>query len=422
MRKTLAMLLAGGKGTRLNILARLRAKPAVPFGGIYRIIDFTLSNVMHSGLTRVGILTQYKPLSLMEHIGNGQAWDLVGRTREAKILPPSTGEKDSDWYKGTADAIAQNMDYIKGHKPERVLILSGDHIYKMDYSLMVKYHKDKGADLTIAMMEVPIKDAHQFGIAITDSNDRIVDWEEKPKEPKSNLASMGIYVFNSEALYKYLGPERCGNDFGKEIIAKMINEAKVYAYRFKGYWRDVGTLQSYWDANMDLLDPNSGIELEKWCVRTNMDVGRIGDRAPARILKGAKVVDSIISPGCVIEGEVTNCIISPGVIVKKGALLHGSVIMHDVVIGENATIDNTIIDKDVVIGNNCLIGHGSSTVPNERFPSHLSTGLTIIGKGSVIPEGTKIGRNVIMYPMVKANKVPKEVPAGATIESELGLF
>ncbi len=422
MRKTVAMLLAGGKGTRLNILARMRAKPAVPFGGIYRIIDFTMSNVMNSGFNHVGILTQYKPLSLMEHIGTGHAWDLVGRTRDAKILPPRTGEKDSDWYKGTADAIAQNLDYIRGHKPERVLILSGDHIYKMDYSKMVKHHKDKNADLTIAMMEVPIKDAHQFGIGITNSEDRIIEWEEKPKEPKSNLASMGIYVFNSESLYKYLGPERCGNDFGKEIIAKMINEANVFAYRFKGYWRDVGTLQSYWDANMDLLDASSGIELEKWGVRTNMDVGRIGDRPPARVLAGAKVVDSIISPGCVIEGEVSNCIISPGVIVKKGALLHGSVIMHDVVVGENSTLDNIISDKEVVIGKGCLIGYGSSEVPNQRHPTHLGTGLTILGKGAVIPDGTKIGRNVIIHPLVKATKVPKEVASGTTIEGELGLF
>ncbi|MGC9060545.1 MAG: glucose-1-phosphate adenylyltransferase family protein, partial [Thermoplasmata archaeon] len=346
MKGTVGMLLAGGVGSRLSILAKKRAKPAVPFAGMYRIIDFTLSNACNSGVNVLGILTQYKPLSLMDHIGSGSAWDYIGRTRIAKILPPRTAEKEFDWYRGTADAIYQNMGFVRDFNPERVLILSGDHIYRMDYSELVNYHKEKNADLTIATMEVPLSEAGRFGIAILDERGKIVEWEEKPKEPKSNIASMGIYVFDTNVLESVL-EKKLGVDFGKDIIGWMIKNYNVYAFPFKGYWRDVGTIQSYWEANMDVLNENSGLKIEDWNLRTNLSEMRKGDRGPAYVGAHGSVLNSIVSPGCVIEGKVVHSVLSPGVVVKKGAFVHDSVIMHDCVIGANAVIETVIMDKNV---------------------------------------------------------------------------
>ncbi|MDZ7261170.1 MAG: sugar phosphate nucleotidyltransferase [candidate division KSB1 bacterium] len=420
MRDTLAMLLAGGEGSRLNVLAHLRVKPAVPFGGIYRIIDFTLSNVMNSGLTHVGILAQYRPYSLMKHVGIGAPWDLVGRTRELKILPPQKGTKDSDWYKGTADAIAQNLDYIHRHKPKRVLILSGDHIYHMDYTTLVEFHQQKGADLTIAMREVPLEEAHHFGIGIVDQQDRLIAWEEKPAVPSGNLASMGVYVFNTDFLLHCLAT-RTGHDFGKNIIPRVLQH-KVYAYRFEGYWQDVGTIKAYWEAHMDLLDKNSGLDLNAWGVVTNFEEeDRKGDRPPVRFGTTTRVTESILSCGAVIEGEVYRSVLSPGVRVAKGARVSHSVIMHDTVIGKGAVVDRAIIDKNVVIGDQASIGFGPGDTPNQKFPDHLFNGLTVIGKNATIPPGTKIGRNCIIFPEVTARHFrEKELPCGSTIEVEDG--
>lgn len=398
MKKTLAMLLAGGVGSRLNILAHARAKPAVPFGGLYRIIDFTLSNARNSGIINVGVLTQYKPLSLMEHIGSGEPWDFVGRMRGAKILPPRTGEKDSDWYKGTADAIRQNIDYIRNFDADQVLVLSGDHIYYMDYSKMVDFHKSRGADLTIAMMRVPWEETRHFGIATVDEHDRILTWEEKPKQTKSNLASMGVYVFNTDFLYHCLRtiPE---HDFGKHVITEVIKTHTVYAYPFTGYWRDVGTLFAYWDANMDLLRPGSGLDLSRWKVYTNLEEeGRFGDRPPTRILSGANVVNSIVAQGCVIEGEVRNSVLSPGVRVGKGAVVSDSVVMHDSVIEQDAKLSFVIADKLTRFRSGCRVGFGDRTQPNRRFPGHLSEGLTIVGKLATVPPQVTIGCNCIIHP------------------------
>ncbi|HHD56689.1 MAG TPA: glucose-1-phosphate adenylyltransferase, partial [Desulfobulbaceae bacterium] len=286
----LVLLLAGGIGSRLNILVGHRAKPAVPFGGLYRIIDFALSNVMNSDLTRVGVLTQYKPLSLMRHIGTGAAWDFTGRTRGVKILPPRTGEKDSDWYRGTADAIRQNIDFILANPSEEVVILSGDHIYHMDFDAMIQYHRHKDADVTIGMMVVPKSEIHQFGAGIVDSENRIIDWEEKPEIPRTNLASMGIYVFDTKYLLRVLSRDKQEIDFGMHIIPRGIEEDRVFAYPFYGYWRDVGTIQSYWQTNMDVSRPGSGITPEKWGIRPNPEAeGRPMDRAPARFLSGCAV-------------------------------------------------------------------------------------------------------------------------------------
>lgn len=416
MRKTLAMLLAGGVGSRLNVLARLRAKPAVPFGGIYRIIDFTLSNVMNSGLDNVGILTQYKPYSLMKHVGTGAPWDFVGRKRGAKILPPKTGEKDSDWYQGTADAIAQNLDYIERHSPENVLVLSGDHIYYMDYRSIINFHEQTGADVTIAVREVPVENAHQFGITNIDEENKIISWEEKPSKPKSNLASMGIYVFNTEFLIRAF-ENRQGHDFGKHIIPDSIVSHRVMAFRFHGYWQDVGTLQSYWNANMDILDPNSGLRLREWKCRTNVEEdGLLGDRPPSYIGCCAKIINSIISPNCTIEGEVHHSVLSPGVKVKKGVVIRDSVIMHDCIIGENSCLDYVIIDKEVRIAPDCHVGISEIKCLNYQFPNHLPLGLTVIGKNSDLPSGLRIGRNCIINPMTQADQfATSSLACGTTI-------
>ncbi len=417
MRKTLGMLLAGGVGSRLNILAAYRAKPAVPFGGLYRIIDFTLSNAKNSGMLNLGILTQYKPLSLMDHIGNGEAWDLMGRMRGAKILPPRTGAKDSDWYKGTADAIRQNLDYIQNFNSERVLILSGDHIYHMDYSAMVEFHKSRNADLTIAMMRIPIEQAHHFGMGITNDNAQIVDWEEKPKKAKSDLASMGVYVFETDFLYYCLNaiPE---HDFGKNIIPHAIANHRVFAYPFSGYWRDVGTLHAYWDANMDILRPDSGLDLAAWQTYTNLEEeGRSGDRPPTRVSTGAVVENSVIAQGCMIDGAVTNSVLSPGVVVEKGARVENSVLLHDCVIKEGAQLSYVIADKLSHLGRGCKVGHGDRTKPNRKNPDHLKEGLTVIGKLARVPENMSVGCNCIIHPKVTEScYAGKDVSDGQTIE------
>jgi len=394
----LVLLLAGGIGSRLNLLVGHRAKPAVPFGGIYRIIDFSLSNVMNSGLTRVGVLTQYKPLSLMAHIGDGSVWDFTGRTRGIKILPPRTGEKDSDWYKGTADAIRQNIDFILDNPSEQVVILSGDHIYRMDFAAMLSYHQYKKADITVGMMVVPKSDIHQFGAGIIDSENRIVDWEEKPKVPRTNLASMGIYIFDTKYLLHTLAQDRHDVDFGMHIIPRAINEDRVYAYPFYGYWRDVGTIQSYWETNMEIIRENSGLEPEAWEIRPNPQwAGRSTDRPPARFQRDCVVSTSLIASGCVIEGTVINSVLSPGVWVRKGATVSNAVIFADGVIGENAVVDLAILDKGVQVGAGAVVGHGDNmTLANRDYPKHLYTGISLIGQKATIPAGAQIGRNCIV--------------------------
>ncbi|MEW5759738.1 MAG: sugar phosphate nucleotidyltransferase [Candidatus Thermoplasmatota archaeon] len=399
--KVLAMLLAGGVGSRMNVLASVRAKPAIPFAGIYRLIDFTLSNIMYSGIESVGILTQYKPLSLMDHIGDGKAWDFVGRKRKAKILPPRTGEEASDWYKGTADAIYQNIDFIKDNKTDDVLILSGDHIYKMDYSDVLNFYKEKDADLVVCMIKVPIKEASRFGIGEMDSENRIVGWEEKPQNPKTNLASMGIYVFNTDLLLTRL-KEKPMLDFGRDAVKRMIEKDRVFGYLFDGYWRDVGTVVSYWEANMDAIDRTSGLDLEKFQVRTNLEYG-IGDLPPALIKKDAVVKNSLISPGCIIEGKVYNSVLSPNVYVMEKATISNSIVMHGSSIGNCAKISKGIIDKNVKVGSNVSIGFGEE-VENKKFPTHIYDGLVLIGKNVCISKNVEIGKNTIVYPFKNVNE------------------
>lgn len=401
----LVLLLAGGVGSRLNILVGHRAKPAVPFAGIYRIIDFSLSNVMNSGLTKVGILTQYKPLSLMRHVGGGEAWDFTGRTRGVKILPPRTGESESDWYKGTADAIRQNIDFLEANPSEEILILSGDHIYHMDFDAMITYHRFKKADVTVGMMVVPKSQIHQFGAGIVDTENRIIDWEEKPEAPRTNLASMGIYVFRTKYLLRMLENDRKEIDFGMHILPRSIENDRVFAYPFYGYWRDVGTIQSYWEANMDVIREDTGISPQEWGIRPNVSAdGRPMDRAPARFITGSSVRSSMISAGCTIEGTVINSILSPGVHVKKGAVVKDSVIFEDSIIEEGAVVDLAICDKRVHVGEKALVGHGDNKdVVNRVYPKHLYTGITLIGKQAEIPPLVQIGRSCIVAPGCKTS-------------------
>lgn len=410
MRDSLAMILAGGVGSRLNILVSHRAKPAVPFGGIYRIIDFALSNCMHSGIDHAAVLTQYKPLSLMRHIGTGAAWDFIGRTREVKILPPRTGDQASDWYKGTADAIRQNMDFIEAHFSKEVLILSGDHIYQMDYRDMVRHHREAGAKVTVAMMSVPWELTSQFGIGIVDAAGRIVEWEEKPKKAKSNLASMGIYVFDTEYLLRSLRATS-EEDFGHHIIPKALRDGELFSYHFNGYWRDVGTVQAFWEANMDILDPSSGLDLSNWGVCTNMDEeGLVYDRPPMNIAESANVINSVISAGCVVKGRVVNSILSPGVVVEAGAEVISSVLMHDTFVGQGARVQHVISDKNVRFAEGCRVGvsqlHDRSCPANSLYEKHLKSGLTLIGKNAEVPGGARVGGNCIVLPNVRESDWP----------------
>jgi glucose-1-phosphate adenylyltransferase len=400
---TLVLLLAGGVGSRLNVLVKTRAKPSVPFAGLYRIIDFSLSNVMNSGMKKVGVLTQYKPLSLMRHLATGEPWDFTGRSRGVKILPPSTGFMDSDWYKGTADAIRQNLSFIKANPSEEILVLSGDHIYQMDLYAMIEFHRQKNADITVGMMIVPESLIHQFGTGITNDEGRIIEWEEKPKVPRTNLASMGIYVFNTEYLLKLLAEDKEMVDFGIHLIPKAIARDNVFAYPFDGYWRDVGTIQAYWEANMDLLKDDSEISPETWGIRPNPESEQLfADRIPARFAAGSKVSRSMISAGCVIEGEVVNSVLSPGVKVGPGCRVTDSIILHDCVIEEGATVDLAVMDKQVTVGKGAVIGTGDNkNVPNSKYPGHLYTGISLVGKEAEIPPGTTIGRNCIINPWCK---------------------
>ncbi|MGB9720830.1 MAG: glucose-1-phosphate adenylyltransferase family protein [bacterium] len=415
----IALLLAGGVGSRLSILAKLRAKPAIPFGGIYRIIDFTMSNIANSGIDVVGVLTQYKPLSLMEHIDNGRPWDLFGKTRLVEILPPKTGEDISDWYKGTSDAVFQNLGFLEDFSPEMVLVLSGDHIYYMDYNTLITYHKDRKADVTIGLIHVPIKQAHHFGIASIDKNGWVVDWIEKPKKPKSNLASMGIYLFNGKILKNALreSARKGGVDFAKDIIPLLLkNKRRILGYEFSGYWRDVGTIDAYWNCNMDLLNPDSGLNIENWNIRTNLFVrGEIGAKPSAYIGKNARIINSLVSSGCIIEGTVENSIISPGVIIDRDARVIDSIVFHNTIIKEKALLHKVIIDKNVKIGANTIIGSGRSK-SNITLGINLSTGITVIGKNAIIPDKIVIGKNCIISSNLNLRKTSvTRVNSGSTL-------
>ena len=387
-KECVAMLLAGGQGSRLYTLTETMAKPAVQFGGKYRIIDFPLSNCVNSGIDTVGVLTQYQPLVLNEYIGNGEPWDLDKSSGGVHVLPPYQGKKGSDWYKGTANAIYQNINFIKRYSPKVVLILSGDHIYKMNYSKMIREHIRNNADCTIAVLTVPMDQAKRFGILNTDKNNKILDFEEKPANPKSNKASMGIYVFSTDVLINYLEMDEqdkeSSNDFGKNIIPKMLADGKkMYAYDFEGYWKDVGTISSLWESNMDLLGKNPAFNLfdKSWRIYYRHE-----QEPPQRINAGADVQNSFVTEGCNISGKVYNSVLSNGVIVEKGAMVKDSVIMSGVVVKSGAVVDFAIIDHDTVIDKDAEIGDGKD---NNKSP-------IVLGADLVIPKKTKITGNIIV--------------------------
>ena len=391
-KEMIAMLLAGGQGSRLGVLTAKVAKPAVAFGGKYRIIDFPLSNCINSGIDTVGVLTQYQPLRLNAHIGIGIPWDLDRNIGGVTVLPPYEKSSNSEWYTGTANAIYQNIDYMDSYNPDYVLILSGDHIYKMDYEVMLDYHKANSADITIAAMPVPIEEANRFGIVITDNDNRINDFEEKPENPRSNLASMGIYIFSwkvlKEALIKLKDQRNC--DFGKHIIPYCFGRGdRVFAYEYNGYWKDVGTLGSYWEANMELIDiiPVFNLYEEFWRIYTKSDT-----LPPQYISEDAKVDRSIIGEGTSVSGQIFNSVIGSGVVIEKGAVIRDSIIMKNTVIGENTMIYKSIIAENVVVGSGCEIGVGDEA-PSKLDDKIYSFGLATIGENTIIPDNVLIGKN-----------------------------
>ena len=388
----IAMLLAGGQGSRLGVLTANLAKPAVSFGGKYRIIDFPLSNCINSGIDTVGVLTQYQPLRLNTHIGIGIPWDLDRNNGGVTILPPYEKSENSQWYTGTANAIYQNLKYMESYNPDYVLILSGDHIYKMDYEVMLDFHKENNADVTIATMPVSMEEASRFGIVIADDDGKINDFEEKPEKPRSNLASMGIYIFSwpvlRDALISLKDQQSC--DFGKHIIPYCFkNNRQIYAYEFNGYWKDVGTLGSYWEANMELIDliPEFNLYEEYWKIYTKNDV-----IVPQYIADEGHVERCIMGEGTECFGHVQNCVIGANVQIGRGAVIRDSIIMRDTVIGDNVTIDKSIIAENCKIGSNVELGFGDEK-PNVLNENIYGFGLVTIGEDSVIPDGVKIGKN-----------------------------
>ena len=391
-KEMIAMLLAGGQGSRLGVLTAKVAKPAVTFGGKYRIIDFPLSNCINSGIDTVGVLTQYQPLRLNTHIGIGIPWDLDRNVGGVSVLPPYERSTNSEWYTGTANAIYQNLEYMETYNPDYVLILSGDHIYKMDYKIMLDYHKANNADITIAAMPVPMEEASRFGVVVTDKDSRITEFEEKPEHPKSNLASMGIYIFSwkvlKEALIKLKNQQGC--DFGKHVIPYCFeNNKRIFAFEYNGYWKDVGTLSSYWEANMELIDiiPVFNLYEEFWKIYTKTDA-----LPPQYVSKDAYIEKSIIGEGSEIYGQVYYSVIGTSVTIEEGAVVRDSIIMQGSVVKKGSVINKAIIAENVDIGENTQLGVGEE-VPNVEKPKIYNSGLVTIGENSVIPDGIKIGKN-----------------------------
>ena len=417
-KEMIAMLLAGGQGSRLGVLTSDVAKPAVSFGGKYRIIDFPLSNCINSGIDTVGVLTQYQPLVLNSHIGIGIPWDLDRNNGGVAVLPPYEKSDTSEWYSGTANAIYQNIKYMESYNPEYVLILSGDHIYKMDYEAMLDFHKQKNADITIAAIPVPIEEASRFGVVLTDEDKRITEFEEKPEHPRSNLASMGIYIFSWPVLRDSLiaMKDQSNCDFGKHIIPYCHQGGKrIFAYEFNDYWKDVGTLGSYWEANMELIDliPEFNLYEEYWKIYTKQDIIE-----PQYIATDAAVERSIIGAGSQIYGEVTNCVLGAGVTVEEGAVLKDSIIMKNTHIGKDAYVEKAIIAENCEIGDGDEIGVGEEA-ESLLNPKIYAFGLATIGEGTVIPPQVKIGKNTAIKGATTMDDYPDaELPSGGYIIKE----
>ncbi len=430
MRNVAAVILAGGQGERLSVLSAKRAKPAVPFAGKYRIIDFTLSNCVNSGIYRVAVLTQYRPHSLNDHIGIGRPWDLDRMRGGVRMLQPYLGRKESDWYRGTSDAVYQNLTFLADWRADVLLILSGDHVYKMDYNAMLAFHEEHRADVTVGVIEVPMPEAHRFGTMVVGDDGRVVRFEEKPAHPTSNLISMGIYVFERDVLYRRLEEDSriqgSRHDFGRDIVPRMVEMDSVFAYHFKGYWRDVGTIQSYWESNMGLLNEPPDFDLydSDWVIHTRSE-----ERPPAHVTARAEIKRSLISHGCIINGAVEHSVLSPGVFVAEGAVVRDSILFPDCIVGPGSVLDRAILDKNVVVGSNVRLGHGSETTPNRTEPRNLNTGISLVGKGARIASSLTIGRNCRIGSDVRERDFERYVsrndhegglvPSGETVEHAL---
>jgi glucose-1-phosphate adenylyltransferase len=413
---TLAMILAGSRVDELNVLTLYRPKSTLPFGGHARVIDFPLSNLMHSGLNRVGILSQYRSYSLIEHIGIGASWDMIGRHRGISILPPYHGSEEMCWYRGSADAVYRNLDFVRYHNPENVLILSGDHVYCMDYREILEFHEEHSADLTIAFLKVPRdRSANRFGVAELDDSGglrggRVLSYEEKPAEPRGEWASLTIFCFRPQVLYEVLeanAAEQDSHEFGKDIIPRLIREGRrVYGYRFNGYWGYTRTLEEYWQTNMDLLGPEPRIPLREWKLRVNLDHRRIRDRPPLKTGSQAEINNSLVYNGSRVEGRVENSILFPGVHIGRGTTVRDSIIFFDNRIGEGCSLDRVISDADNTFGNGCTAGGGSPG--RERK-------LTVIGQENAIPDNTVIQPGCLIYPRLEPGSIPGTVATGKVL-------
>jgi glucose-1-phosphate adenylyltransferase len=420
MKKIVGMVLAGGRVDELLVLTAKRPKSALPMWGNYRIIDFVLSNMMHAGIEVVGVLSQYRPYSLNTHLLNGEPWDYVGRSRVLRVLSPFKGAADSDWYKGTADALYQNLAFIERYAPEVVVVASADHVYAMDYRPILKQHQATAADLTMAFKRVPREQAHLYGTAVLDSSGRVTLYQEKAAHPEGDLASLTVYAFNTRCLLERLRQNtRDGKTFQiySEIIPRMVDEgARVFGWVFDGYWQYARTLDTYYATNMDIVS-DAAPDLSAWGVRTNLAPATLGDPTPALFRPTATVNASLVCCDTVVGGTVERSILSPGVVVEQGAVVRDSVIMHRCHVAKGAVLDRAILDKDVRVGAGALIGCGE-VVPNRLHPQTLSSGVTVIGKGSVIPEGLRVGRSCIVFPDMREMDLPAgEVPSGSVVSA-----
>lgn len=416
-KEIIALLLAGGQGSRLGILTKKAAKPAVLFGGKYRIIDFSLSNCINSGIDTVGVLTQYQPLKLNNHIGIGKPWDMDRMNGGVTILSPYMKESSGEWYKGTANAISQNLDFVDKLAPKYVIILSGDHIYKMDYSEMLKFHVRNSAEATISVIDVPYEEASRYGIMSSDEKGRIFEFEEKPKNPKSTLASMGVYIFTWEVLREYLMRDEqrqdSDHDFGKDIIPAMLSEGRrLYAYKFAGYWKDVGTIQAFWESNMDLVKrvPEFNLYDPAWRIYTPNPV-----KPPHYVAPSGSIKTSVIAEGCMIYGTVRNSVLFPGVVVGRDTLVENSIVMSNAHIGEGSVLDHCIIGENAAIGAGVSIGKGEN-VPNKDKPGIYNSSITVVGERAEIPDGAVIGKNVMIDMYARQEDFCcNTVPSGSSI-------
>lgn len=419
MSNVLAIIMAGGAGTRLSVLSEERSKPAVPFAARYRIIDFTLSNCVNSDIYNLAVLTQYRPRSLNQHLGVGKPWDLDRARGGIRLLQPYQARGREQWYGGTADAVYQNLDDVREQRADEVLILSGDHIYKMDYRPMLKFHRENKADLTVGVMNVPLEETDRFGIMTVNDDMRINAFFEKPKKrDKGTLASMGIYIFDAPMLAEQLetgSKQHADLDFGKHVIPEMIETGRVYAYPFEGYWVDVGTIQSYWETNLAFLEPAPPLNLDdpSWVIHT-----KSSERPPVKIGLQGQVSKSMVANGSNIRGRVEHSMLSPGVYISEGAIVRDSILLHDVWVGPGAVLDKVIVDKGALIGAGTRLGFGNDNRANELEPDKLNTGITLVGKGAHIPANISIGRNVVVVPRIEEETFApfgENVPGGATV-------